>query len=89
VEGLLSPEGSNVRTMKKKSEDDLRPEYDFSTMRIIARGPKRKVPKAKVVHLEPDVAKAFPDDESVNEALRLLLRLARSQSEHTRAKRPA
>jgi hypothetical protein len=70
--------------MKKKSkeefEDTLRPEYDFSKMRIVARGPKRKVPKPKVVHLEPDVARAFPDDESVNEALRMLLRLARRQA---------
>jgi hypothetical protein len=64
--------------MKKKSdrklEDDLRAEYDFSTMRIVARGPKRRVPGTKVVHLEPDVAKAFPDDQSVNDALRSLLR---------------
>lgn len=70
--------------MKKKSdrklEDDLRPEYDFSKMQIVARGPKRKVPGTKVVHLEPDVAKAFPDDQSVNDALRSLLRSGKSQA---------
>ena len=69
--------------MKKKSkedlDDDLRPEYDFSKMQIVARGPKRKVPKRKIIHLQPDVAKTFPDDESVNEALRLLIRLAKDQ----------
>jgi hypothetical protein len=74
--------------MKKKSKsdlnDDLRPEYDFSKMRIVARGPKRKVPKPKIIHLEPDVAKTFPDDESVNEALRLLIRLAKDQTEPKR-----
>jgi len=71
--------------MKKKSkselDDDLRPEYDFSKMQIVARGPKRKVPKPKIVHLAPDVAKTFPDDESVNEALRLLIRLAKDQTQ--------
>jgi hypothetical protein len=71
--------------MKKKSrrdlDDDLRPEYDFSKMQIVARGPKRKVPKSKIIHLQPDVAKTFPDDESVNEALRLLIRLAKDQTQ--------
>ena len=69
--------------MKKKynseMDDDLRPEYDFSKMRIVARGPKRKVPKAKVIHLDPDVARAFPDDATVNETLRLLMRVAKNQ----------
>jgi hypothetical protein len=77
--------------MKKKSrndlDDDLRPEYDFSKMRIVARGPKRKVPKPKIIHLQPDVAKTFPDDESVNEALRLLIRLAKDQAQQRPPKR--
>lgn len=77
--------------MKKKSrkdlDDDLRPEYDFSQMRVVARGPKRKVPKSKIVHLQPDVAKTFPDDESVNEALRLLIRLAKDQTQQRQPKR--
>jgi len=79
--------------MKKKSnndmEDDLRPEYDFSKMRIVARGPKRKTPKPKVIHLEPDVARAFPDDAAVNETLRLLMRVARDQVGEIPPKRPA
>jgi hypothetical protein len=74
--------------MKKKSkrdlDDDLRPEYDFSKMRIVARGPKRKAPKPKIIHLQADVARTFPDDESVNEALRLLIRLAKDQVEPKR-----
>jgi hypothetical protein len=77
--------------MKKKSrkdlDDDLRPEYDFSKMRIVARGPKRKIPKPKIIHLQPDVAKTFPDDESVNEALRLLIRLAKDQTQQRQPKR--
>ena len=79
--------------MKKKSnndmEDDLRPEYDFSKMRIVARGPKRKVPKAKVIHLDPDVARAFPDDTTVNETLRLLMRVAKNQVDGDPSKRHA
>jgi len=77
--------------MKKKynseMDDDLRPEYDFSTMRIVARGPKRKVPKAKVIHLDPDVARAFPDDATVNETLRLLMRVAKNQVDDNLSKR--
>jgi hypothetical protein len=79
--------------MKKKSkneiDDDLRPEYDFSKMRIVARGPKRKVPKATVVQLEPDVAKVFPDENSVNDTLRLLIRIAREQTDQNQSKRRA
>lgn len=79
--------------MKKKSsedlDDDLRPEYDFSKMQIVARGPKRNVPKTKIIHLQPDVAKTFPDDESVNEALRLLIRLAKDQTQQRQPKRRA
>ena len=77
------------KTNVRESEDDLRPEYDFSKMRIVARGPKRKAPKTKVIHLEPDVAKAFPNDASVNEALRMLIRIARDQSHQGQSKRRA
>ena len=60
-------------------EDDLRSEYDFSQMQIVARGPGRKSPTQTIVHLAPDVAEVFPDDAAVNEALRLLIKLARTQ----------
>jgi hypothetical protein len=65
--------------MNQNSEmdDDLRPEYDFSQMPIVARGPGR--PRLlKTVQLEPDVAALFPDDASVNEALRLMIRMMQS-----------
>jgi hypothetical protein len=65
--------------MKRKSnarlaEDDLRPEYDFLKLRVVARGPRRKAP-APTVHLAEDVARAFPDSQAVNEALRFLIRI--------------
>ena len=30
-------------------EDDLLPEYDFSTMKVVARGPRRKVPQSMLL----------------------------------------
>ena len=65
--------------MKKTSEmdDDLRPEYDFSKLTVVARGAGRRKPTETTVTLAPDVAKMFPTSEAVNEALRLLARVAR------------
>ena len=71
-------------SMKKKPikivnemEDDLLPEYDLDKLPIIERGPghyaKSKIVQIHRVTLEPDVAKIFPDDASVNQALRLLI----------------
>jgi hypothetical protein len=57
--------------MKKKSEqpdDELRPEYDFRSLRVVARGPGRKKPEDITIQLAPDVAEAFPDSGSVNDA---------------------
>lgn len=67
------------KKFEEDMEDDLRPEYDFSQMQIVARGPGRKAPAQTMVRLAPDVAEVFPDDEAVNEALRLLIKLARAQ----------
>jgi hypothetical protein len=50
-------------------EDELRQEYDFSALRVVARGPGRKAPSEITVGLAPDVAEAFPNSDSVNEAL--------------------
>ena len=57
-------------------EDELRPEYELSTMRVRKLGPGRKR-FGDVVRLEPDVAEAFPDADSVNEALRFLIRVTK------------
>jgi hypothetical protein len=64
--------------MKKieTEEEELRPEYDLSTLRVRRLGPGRKR-FGDVVRLEPDVAEAFPDAESVNEALRFLIRVTK------------
>ena len=60
-------------------DDELRPEYDFRSLRVVARGPGRKPPHEITVHLAPDVAETFPDSGSVNEALRFLIRIAKGQ----------
>ena len=68
--------------MRKPSDPndyELRDEYDFSKMTIVAKGryaPHRRVGK-NVVLLAPDVVQAFPTDENVNEALRLVMQMAR------------
>ena len=59
-----------------KYRDTMRPEYD---MRGGVRGKHvKRFPKDVVmVTLAPDVAAAFPDADSVNEALRLLIKAAK------------
>ncbi len=63
-------------------EAELRPEYDFSNMKGGVRGKyvERYRAGTNVVLLDPDVAKAFPTSDSVNEALRLLMQIAQRQS---------
>lgn len=72
--------------MRKPSDPndyELRDEYDFSKMTIVPKGryaPHRRAGK-NVVLLAPDVANAFPNDESVNTALRLVMQMARIPSQ--------
>jgi hypothetical protein len=61
------------KTSDQDPEDDLRPEYDFRNLRVVARGPGRRAPEGVTVQLAPDVADAFPDSDTVNDALRLLI----------------
>jgi hypothetical protein len=57
----------------------MRPEYDFAEG---VRGVHHEAYRAgtNVVLLEPDLVEAFPDSASVNQALRLLVRLSRSSA---------
>lgn len=68
--------------MKNDTEmnDELQPEYDLKGLRIRRLGPGRKGFGGSVVRLEPDVAQVFPDAESVNEALRFLIRVTKDNS---------
>jgi hypothetical protein len=65
---------------KGEKSDELRPEYDLGEM--LKRGIQGKYAGryregTNVVLLAPDVAKAFPTEQAVNETLRLVLRLRR------------
>ncbi len=68
--------------MQNQSDPDdyeLRDEYDLSKMTIAPKGrnaPERRAGK-NVVLLEPDVVQAFPTDEAVNEALRLVMEIVK------------
>ena len=61
-------------------EDELREEYDETLLKNGVRGKyvQRLAAGSNIVLLAPDVAAAFPTEESVNEALRLLLKVAKS-----------
>ncbi len=70
-----------------ESSDDMREEYDFASMKGGVRGKYASAfeEKAVTVLLESDVAKVFPDSQSVNEALRTLARVLRKKDENTQA----
>jgi hypothetical protein len=67
-----------------RSSDELRPEYELSELKNPVRGKyyARAMAGTNVVLLDPDVAEAFPDAKSVNDALRVLVKAAQSQLRH-------
>ena len=74
--------------MKKKNRPkngELRPEYDFFKMKGGVRGKytSRYHSGTNLIHLEPDVAKVFSDEDTVNQTLRSLMKLAKVQTAHT------
>jgi hypothetical protein len=75
----------------KTEEDELRPEYDLSKLKGGVRGKYAQHYKegTNLVLLEPDVAEVFPDDESVNRALRLLIEISEKQLAQTRRRSDA
>lgn len=85
---VLQPlkKGNDMKAKAKKISDELRPEYNFDYSKAV-RGKyyKRILDEgANVVMLEPDVAKAFVDSASVNDALRSLLDLTRTTQRLTK-----
>ena len=68
--------------MKKsnhRNSDDIRPEYDFASMKGVRGKYYEQYRKStNVVLLEPDVAEAFPTENAVNEALRGILSTTRA-----------
>jgi len=70
--------------MNKKSKDDkrddLRPEYDLRELlkdSVQGKYADRFQEGTNLILLDSDVAEAFPNDEAVNEALRLVIKLTK------------
>ncbi|MGK7944947.1 MAG: hypothetical protein AB4058_10815 [Microcystaceae cyanobacterium] len=61
----------------KPMEDELRDEYDLTRLKVRKIGSQRKSFGETIVKLDSDVAEVFPNAESVNEALRFLIRMTR------------
>ncbi len=73
----------------KTAKDDIRKEYKREELGKGIRGKYFAEYKkgTNLVLLSPDVAKAFPDDASVNDALRSLIKIARQTTGLTKASR--
>jgi len=67
-------------------EDELLSEYDLKTLRVRRLGSERKSFGGTTVRLEPDVAEMFPSANSVNEALRFLIRIMQQNQPSTAEK---
>ena len=68
------------RTEKRQLRNELRREYDLSKLKGMVRGKYAAHYRAgtNLVLLSPDVAEYFPDEQSVNTALRTLIHVAKS-----------
>jgi len=75
--------------MKTVKHDEMRKEYKREDLGKGIRGKHFEEYKkgTNLVLLSPDVAAAFPDDASVNDALRSLMKIARQTTGLTKASR--
>lgn len=73
----------------KRTSEDLRPEYDLSQLKGGVRGKYYREATAgtNLVLVEPELAEVFPDAESVNRALRLLVDTAEAAAPQSRRRR--
>jgi hypothetical protein len=67
------------RTEKQERREELRREYDLSILKGGVRGKyvARYRAGTNLILLSPDVAKYFPDEQSINTALRALIHVAK------------
>ena len=66
------------KSPRRKANDDVLPEYDFSAGQR-GKYAQRFAAGSNAVVLAPEVAEVFPDSAAVNEALRTLIKLTRSK----------
>lgn len=64
----------------KRTNDELRAEYDLSQLKGGVRGKyyQQAIAGTNLVLVEPELAEVFPNTESVNRALRLLVDTAKA-----------
>jgi hypothetical protein len=76
-----------MKKVENATEDELRAEYKRSDFGELKRGKyaDRILEESNVVVLDPDVAAAFPNDKTVNEALRGLLKIIQATRPARRA----
>ncbi len=70
----------------KKNNSDIRPEYDLSKLEGGVRGKyyRKATAGTNLVLIEPELTEVFPDTQSVNRALRLLVNTAALAAGKTR-----
>ena len=79
-----------MQTPNNYDDYELRDEYDLSEMKVVAKGrytPHRRAGK-NIVLLDSDITEFFLTDESVNEALRLIVQIARIPFRHRTELKP-
>jgi hypothetical protein len=77
------------KVFSESNKDELRPKYDLSQLRGGVRGKYYRQAKAgtNLVLIEPDLAETFPDQASVNRALRLLVSTAKAATRRERQRK--
>jgi hypothetical protein len=86
-EARLVGSAGNMRTKSEKdTSDELLPEFDLAELKGEVRGKyfREATAGTNLVLIEPDLASVFPDSESVNRALRLLVDAAEAAISGTR-----
>jgi len=68
--------GNSMKRMR--TDPEMLEEYDFSRG-VQGKYAKRYAEGTNVIVIEPDVAKIFPDHDSVNQALRSLAEIIKRQ----------
>ncbi len=75
-----------MKKAKKTDKDELRTEYkrsDFPKGLVRGKYAERLREASNVVVLEPEVARAFPNQEAVNSALLSLIQIAKKSTRPT------
>jgi hypothetical protein len=74
---------------RERVKDELRPEYDLAKLKGGVRGKcyQQTLAGTNLVLVDPELAKIFPDADSVNRALRVLRDAAGMTAKHSRPSR--